>query len=104
MTGAGPRFEAARQIRGLYPWPGCRVKLLDVAGKEIARLTLVRARATAGRGETPGAIDSSGHVATGAGGALDVLEVQPEGKRPMPLSDFRNGRPWAAGMRLESIQ
>ncbi len=35
--------QIARKIRGLYPWPGCRVRLLDAAGGEIVRLTLVRA-------------------------------------------------------------
>ena len=36
-------------------------------------------------------------------GAVEILDIQPESKRPMSLADFRNGRPWCPGMRLESI-
>ena len=32
------------------------------------------------------------------------IEIQPDGKRPMTLTSFRNGRPWKLGMRLESIR
>ncbi len=96
-----PADVLARQIRGLYPWPGCRVRLVGSDETEIARLTLVRAVARPGGGP-PGTIDKSLAVAAGAG-SVEILELQPEGKRPMPLAAFRNGRPWEAGMRLESI-
>ncbi|HWP41119.1 MAG TPA: methionyl-tRNA formyltransferase [Tepidisphaeraceae bacterium] len=97
-----PAEQIARQIRGLYPWPGCHVRLEDESPerRQIARLTLVRARPVEGSGP-PGLILPSGAVAAGTG-AVEILEVQPEGKRPMPLSAFRNGHPWHAGMRLES--
>ena len=98
-----PAETIARQIRGLYSWPGCRVRLIDEKDQEIARLTLVRGRMIQNGNAKPGHIDSHGHVSTGQNSAIDVLEVQPEGKRPMSLSDFRNGRPWGLGMRLESI-
>src|SRR5579884_2113235 len=39
-----PAEELARLIRGLYPWPGCRVRVLDAAGTEVARLRLAWAR------------------------------------------------------------
>jgi methionyl-tRNA formyltransferase len=100
---AKPADVVARQIRGMYPWPGCRVRLLDASGGERARLTLVRARAVAGHDDAPPAqILSDRTVGTGRG-AIEVAEVQPEGKRPMPLTAFRNGHPWEPGMRLESI-
>jgi methionyl-tRNA formyltransferase len=92
----------ARQINGLSPWPGCRVRLIDSGGKEIARLTLIRSRATNGDSKAPGSIDIEGHVGA-ASGVVEVLDLQPEGKRPMSLAEFRNGRPWLGGMRLESI-
>ena len=71
---------------------------------EISRITLVRAARSTWRpaGKSPGEIDSAGHVATGIG-SLDILELQPEGKRPMPLDAYRNGHRWEGGMRLESI-
>jgi methionyl-tRNA formyltransferase len=98
-----PGVEIARQVRGLYPWPGCRVRLVSADGHETARLTLVRARpAGTSVGAHAGTIFGAGLVGTGDN-SLEVVEVQPEGKRPMPLAAFRNGHPWEPGMRLESI-
>jgi methionyl-tRNA formyltransferase len=96
-----PAKEIAQQIRGMYPWPGCRVQLTE-AGEAIDRFTLVRARATAGSSADAGTITDAGTVAAGDG-TLDVVELQPEGKRPMSLAAYRNGHPWRAGMRLESV-
>jgi len=96
-----PPSAVANQIRGMYPWPGCRVELLADSG-DPQRVTLVRARpATAGIGP-PGTILPSGAVAVG-GGSIEVVELQPEGKRPMPLTAYKNGRPWTTGMRVVSI-
>lgn len=100
----GAARDAARRIRGMYPWPGCRARLLD-DHREIARLTLVRATHDDRGDDLPekaGEILSDGSVACGTG-RLVVVELQPEGKRPMTLEAFRNGHPWRAGMRLESI-
>ena len=96
--------QIARKIRGLYPWPGCRVRLLDAAGDERGRLTLVRARTAGGEGPRwhPGEIASDGFIACGEK-AVEIIEVQPDGKRPMSLGDFRRGNPWMPGMRLESV-
>jgi len=99
-----PAEQIAGKIRGLYPWPGCRVALKDAAGKELGRLTLVRAKAVLDEGPRwrPGEIALDCAIAT-AGGAVEIIEVQPDGKRPMPLSDYRRGNPWSPGCRLESI-
>jgi methionyl-tRNA formyltransferase len=98
-----PAHAVARQINGLSPWPGCRVRLMS-GSDETARITLVRARALASRSDAaPGSVGEVGSVATGDGGAIEVLEVQPEGKKPMRLADFRNGKPWRNGMVLESV-
>lgn len=95
-----PAVEIARQIRGMYSWPGCHVRLLDEAGVERARATLARARPTDESGP-PGTILPSGAIGTGSG-SIEILELQPEGKRPMPLSAFKNGHAWHSGMRVES--
>jgi methionyl-tRNA formyltransferase len=97
-----PARELANQIRGMYPWPGCRVRI--VRGEQVlTRATLVRARAVELTGASrPGEISSAGTIATGDG-AVQILEIQPEGKRPMSLDAFCNGRPWEPGMRLESL-
>ena len=92
-----PAREIANQIRGMYPWPGCRVRLIDRDRKETARITLVRARATSSD-PAGDAITSDRHI-----GPLEILELQPEGRRPMSLDAFRNGHRFEAGMRIESI-
>ena len=91
----GPPVEVANQIRGMYPWPGCRVRLLDRDGSETARVTLVRARAVA-------AEPSNTTSDIGIGG-VEIIELQPQGKRPMTLASFKNGHRWEAGTRVESI-
>jgi len=97
-----PAGEIANQIRGMYPWPGCRVRLLDETGKGLSRVTLVRARALPGASADPGSIDAGGLVRCGDA-ALQIVELQPEGKRPMSLDAFRNGHRWDSGIRLESL-
>jgi methionyl-tRNA formyltransferase len=96
--------EIARKIRGLYPWPGCRVRLLDAAGGEVGRMTLVRARAAKAEDARwhPGEIAIDGFVAAGEQ-AVEILEVQPDGKRAMAFGDYRRGNHWMPGMKLESI-
>jgi methionyl-tRNA formyltransferase len=96
-----PAAAIANQIRGMYPWPGCRVRLIDAQGNEADRLTLVRARASSSPSE-PGTIANDAAVGAQAG-SVEIVELQPEGKRPMPLAAYRHGHPWNAGMRLESI-
>jgi methionyl-tRNA formyltransferase len=98
-----PAIEIANQIRGMYPWPGCRVRLLDAGGIEVGKLTLVWCLAMPSdvRGE-PGAIWSNGGIVVGDG-LLAVGELQPEGKRPMSLAAFRNGHRWELGMKLEPV-
>ena len=98
-----PAGVVCRTIHGLYPWPGCRVRLIDAKERETVRLTLVRARVVEKtRSGFVGILDDAGHVGCGEG-MIEIVELQPEGKRPMPLASFRNGHPWQAEMRLESI-
>jgi methionyl-tRNA formyltransferase len=99
-----PADEIARLIRGLYPWPGCRVRLCDAEGTEIDRLRLVRARPADADGPRwhPGEITSLGTVQAGDQ-TVEILECQPEGGKPMPLADYRRGHRWQPGMKLESV-
>lgn len=97
-----PAAEVARQVRGLHPWPGCRVRVVSGDGKPAGALRLVRARAVgSGVAGEPGVILVDGLVAAGEG-AVELVEVQPDGKRPMSLGDYRRGHTWEAGMRLEA--
>lgn len=93
----------ARMIRGLSPWPGCRIQLIDPSGQSIARLTLLCARATQSQPSTPpGQINPDGTI-TAANGTIEILQLQPEGGRAMSLADYRNGYPWQSGLKVQSI-
>ena len=73
-----PAPEVHRQIRIGDAWTTFRGK----------RLKVVRARLV-DNGLAPGVLDG---LRVGAGnGALELLEVQPEGKGPMAAADWRNG-------------
>ncbi|MGA2499209.1 MAG: methionyl-tRNA formyltransferase [Tepidisphaeraceae bacterium] len=96
-----PAEVVARRIRGLFPWPGCRVQILDAGGRPQARLTLVRARPVQTHGNA-GTIDAQGFVGCSTG-RIEIIDVLPDGKRIMPLAAFRNGHPWEPGMRLEPV-
>jgi methionyl-tRNA formyltransferase len=93
-----PAAEVARRINGLSPWPGCRVRLMD-GDRDLATVTLVRSRPGHAAGAAPGTIVGDSVVA-GDGRAVELLQVQPEGRRPMSPADYRNGRPWRDGIRL----
>ena len=75
--------EVDRLIRGLSPFPGAWVRV----GEE--RVKLLRSRVVAGSG-TPGQV-LGGFTIACATGAVEVLEAQREGKRPMPATDVLRG-------------
>jgi methionyl-tRNA formyltransferase len=102
-----PAAAIAAHINGLSPWPGCRVKLM-YGTEEISRLTLLRAKPVIDKlAIQPGTLDSDGHVHAGTnsegGGAIEILDIQPEGGRPMPLHSYQHGHRWEPGMHLESL-
>jgi methionyl-tRNA formyltransferase len=100
-----PAQEVVRRINGLSPKPGCHVQLLDASDAAVGRVTLLRAR-TMDMGkskEEAGRLTNSGTISTGDGCSVEILEVQPQGKRPMSLNDYRRGNRWAAGLAIQSI-
>lgn len=100
---AQPAELLARTIRGFSPWPGCRSELVSPDGQVLRKLTLLRARPLAAHFPLlPGTLTPAGTVSTGQG-TLDVLDLQPEGARPMPIAAYRNGHPWPAGATLRPI-
>jgi methionyl-tRNA formyltransferase len=93
-----------RHIRAMQPWPN-PFTFLHSPGKKPQRLLIVAARPSE---ETPppgppGAIVDAGTdrllVHTGDG-VLEVLQIQPEGKRAMSAADFRRGRRISADDRF----
>jgi methionyl-tRNA formyltransferase len=78
-----PAVEVDRLIRGLSPFPGAWI---EVKGE---RIKLLRSRLAAGEG-APGQVLHGFSIAC-AEGAVEVLEAQREGKRPMPAADVLRG-------------
>ncbi|MGR3542372.1 MAG: methionyl-tRNA formyltransferase [Hasllibacter sp.] len=83
--------EVARQINGLSPFPGAWTI------REGRRLKLLRARPAEGE-RIPGVAlgGPTFRVACGTG-AVELLEVQPEGRAKQDAEAYLNGNPVAAG-------
>lgn len=87
-----PARDIHNQVRGLSPYPGARTNLRadgrDEAFK-IFRTALCPGRA----GQTPGRVTISGgkmFIAAGDG-QLEILELQPAGKKRMTAADYLRG-------------
>ena len=84
-----PAVELHRVIRLGQAWTTFRGR----------RLRILRARVSAAE-LAPGELDA-GTLAAGTGaGALELVEVQPEGKGPQPAASWRNGARLQPGERL----
>jgi methionyl-tRNA formyltransferase len=87
------------QIRGLYPWPhaysflrGRRIILLQSTWSDDP---------VDGQPGAVTAIDAHGISVAAGRGVLRILQLQPEGRRPMSARDFLGGHPVAAGDHFE---
>ena len=87
-----PGAEVDRQIRGLSPFPGAWTML------DGRRLKLLRSRLAEGSG-TPGAVLDGLTVACGSG-AVEITELQAEGRARQPAGAFLRGRAVAPGAVL----
>ncbi len=77
--------QVHNKVRGLYPWPGASAK---AKGK---RLKIHSTRLFEGSG-TPGQVLSLKPLVVACGqGAVEICEVQPEGKKRMDAQSFING-------------
>jgi methionyl-tRNA formyltransferase len=93
-----PAEAVHNQIRGLHPWPqACSF----LGGR---RLILLRSAVVDRQGEAqPGAVVAAradDFRVAAAPGAVRLIEVQPEGKRPMTAREFLAGRRIAPGDRF----
>jgi methionyl-tRNA formyltransferase len=80
-----PAGSIHNRVRGLQPWPGAYTTLRG------SLLHIWRARPAVGSG-TPGHIVSLRPLTVACGdGALELIEVQMEGRKRMPATDFANG-------------
>jgi methionyl-tRNA formyltransferase len=83
--------------RGVQPWPG------SYFFHEGRRVKVLKMRPEPGQGE-PGvvqAVDREGVLVGTGEGLIRLLEVQPEGRRPMPAADWARGYGVLPGTRLE---
>ena len=88
--------EIVNRLRGFQPWPGA---FTSFRGKQLR----VWAAKPATAALTPGVIkieDSRMLVGCGHNTALQLLEVQPEGKKRMSAADFMNGYRPRTGEKL----
>ena len=87
------------QVRGLYPWPAATA-VLDGIRCKILRTAL----SSEDTNKAPGTVlqaDKKGlRIACGDGGVLDILELQPDGKKAMAAPAFLLGHPISVGATL----
>ncbi|MEX2168939.1 MAG: methionyl-tRNA formyltransferase [Pirellulales bacterium] len=89
------------QVRALQPWPRTFTFLQRGTGEPV-RLSIDRVRTEGESGGPSGTVLAVGErlvVATGEG-ALEILELQPAGKRRMAAAEFLRGNPVKVGDRL----
>ena len=90
-------------VRGLHPWPHAS-GVLGGARYLIHRTAVATSTRT---DPGPGAVvEASGDrllVATGCGGAIAILEIQPEGRRRVSTRAFLAGHHWSPGQRFETV-
>ncbi len=93
-----PAQEINNRLRGFQPWPGAFTRF---RGKSLAIHRAVAAGDL--RSSTPGELRIEGDrllAGAGSGTVLEMLEVQPEGKKRMSARDFVNGYRPKSGERL----
>lgn len=87
------------QARGLYPWPAATAELDGIRCK-ILRTVLVGEVSHRAPGTVLQADKKGLRVVCGDGGVLDILELQPDGKKAMAAPAFLLGHPIPAGAVL----
>ncbi len=102
---AMPADFLRRQVLALTPWPGISVSVVPAAGGAVVMgFKVLRVKTGERRQDDPGQrvgtlVDARrGVVLCGHGSTLELLEVQPPGKRGMRWDEFARG----AGRALES--
>lgn len=93
-----PAQKIYNRLRGFQPWPGC---YSTFRGKKLA---IISAKPVSSTGAQPiGGLTIEGDrllASCGENTALELLEVQPEGKRKISAGDFIRGYRPASGERL----
>ncbi len=77
--------QVHNKIRGLYSWPGAAVK---VRGKKVK---IHSSRIAQGSGKAGQVLSLKPLIVACGEGAVEILELQPEGKKRMDAASFVNG-------------
>jgi len=94
------------RIRGLTPWPGAFCFVAN--GNSKARLKVLKCRLYQGNmsgptGSVVGVKSGTSFIVRCQEGAMEILEVQPEGKKPMSAWAWWQGSRLKIGDSLESL-
>ncbi len=93
--------ECRCRINGLSPWPGVTVKIGDAQVKLLRAGDVLTATAS---GEPGTIVDvEQGHLLCAEHTAIQLLEVQPAGKRSMSWADFVRGNPIQRGAIVSNM-
>src|SRR5262245_38196959 len=95
-----PATEIYNRLRGFQPWPGATTKFREKGLKVVAARPKLPGTATL----APGKLKWDGDkllAGCGGGTKLELLEVQPEGKRKISAREFVSGYRPAPGERLD---
>lgn len=98
--------EVERHVRGMQPWPGSFSELHQ-PDRPPLRLQLLSVRVVeqpASAAVKPGDVlelDANEITICCGTGAVQIVQLQPDGKRAMPAADFLRGRKLVAGDRFE---
>lgn len=96
-----PAAEIHHLVRGLQPWPLVSA-WIDGARYLIHRTSLTGHRTSASGGTIVEAAGGRLAVAAGDGQILEILEIQPEGRRAMSAREFLSGHAIRSGAAVES--
>ena len=102
MDFSRPAMTLYNRWRGFEPWPGAWTTL---HGKKLAVHRLLPTEVRGARTRPPGELlIEQGTIFAACGDAtwLELVEVQPEGKRRMTAGDFLRGHPLETGARFGS--
>jgi methionyl-tRNA formyltransferase len=94
--------ELDRQVRALTPWPGTSVTVRDSGERIKIKKVLLRPEVCSRQGLL---FESGGRLFIGASdGCLEVLELQPEGKRVQTAPDFISGKKGQRGPNSGTLE